>query len=350
MDKDKQLCSPAGEDNYDKYKSCLSPDALKHLVHLWNGKHKTSKIPSGIVDPAKQLSELRKRAREQFKDEKKPVDIAIADHLDATASQVVAKNFRPNKPASWKSKPKEWLTNFDIDVVMAQYNSLTEFKYRFLGVFPVDFAEPLAELGGKCYIPEMCALRLTELIDSGKQFTGFIINLDKHNESGSHWTSIFAVLDPKLPSYGAYYYDSIGRQWPPEIERYLLTWQTQMKAVYPAKDFKLDWSRAAHQHANTECGMFSMMFQILWIERLRFDDKRANKKAKKEELELSKLIKSRKDMSPASKRLLMDKKQVTFDMIVNLPLKDMNVHTMRNVLYKGQGGGGAKVPKARKTT
>lgn len=337
------VCSPTGEENYRKLKSCLGEDAIRHLVTLWNDRYPANAIASDL-SPKRSLTELRKRFISHTASKKATnadTDVAIAKHLDST-SPVVAKNFRPSKPSTWKETPREWLTNFDIDAVMAQYNMMPEFKYRFLGVFPVDFAEPLPELGGQCYTPEMCALRLSDIVKTGTKYTGFIINLDKHNESGSHWTSIFAVLDPELPSYGAYYYDSIGRSWPTEIERYLKTWQTQMKKLYPKTPFELQWSRAQHQHANTECGMFSMIFQILWIERLRFDERRRLNKAKDDEKE-AKLLAKERDIPKATKRLLQDKAPVTFDMIVGLPLKDMNVYSMRNVLYKNQAGGKKKV-------
>ena len=335
VDEGMQVCSPVGEENFRKLKSCLGEDAIAQLVKLWNEKHANDVISSGLT-PKKQLTELRKRFGKRGKS-KGTVDIALSEHLGASSSQVVAKNFRPQKPTTWNDKPKEWLTNFDIDVVMAQYNLMPEFKYRFLGVLPVDFAEPLSELGGKCYTPGMCELQLSHLVKTGVKYTGFIINLDKHNEPGSHWTSIFAVLDPSLPSYGAYYYDSVGREWPPEIERYLQTWAEQMKKMFPKNVFKLEWSHAGHQHANTECGMFSMLFQILWIERLKYDERRRNKKAKQDELEADEIAK-RKSMPLAAKRILQDKAPVTFDMIVGLPLKDVNVFSMRDVLYRGAGG------------
>ena len=337
-----QVCSPLGEANFKKYKTCFDSSTITHLVKIHNGKYPGEAIDTSSL-PRKQLQDLRKSVKKHSGTSAKraaELDLAISEHLGASALPDVAKNFRPRKPGSWKSKPREWLTNFDIDAVMAQYNSMPEFKYRFLGVFPVDFAEPLASLGGGCYIPQMCELRLADMVAAGVKYTGFIINLDKHDQPGSHWTSIFAVLDPKLPSYGAYYYDSIGRQWPPEIERYLKRWKVEMDSIKnskgksSSKPFKLEWSHEAHQSANTECGMFSMLFQIMWIERLLYDEKRRQNKAQDDEREAKVLAKNGK-LTDAAKRLLLDKRPTSFDMIVEMPLKDMNAFYLRDVLYRG---------------
>lgn len=332
-----KVCSPIGESNFKKYKTCFDADAIRVLVELYNKKYPQNPI-STIAKANQQLKKLRNNVRSITNIKTKraaELDLAVSEHLSAISSPSIAKSFRPQKPATWKNKPREWLTNFDIDAVMAQYNSMSEFKYRFLGVFPVDFAESLNGEGSACYIPEMCSLQLKkDIINNRKKYAGFIINLDKHDEPGSHWTSIFAVLDPTLPSYGAYYYDSVGRKWPPEIERYLNRWKSQMETINSKKKFNLEWSTQSHQHANTECGMFSMMFQILWIERLLYDEKRKQNKAEADEKEAKMLVESG-NLAKEVEELLIDKKPTSFKMIVSMPLKDLNAFYLRDVLYRG---------------
>ena len=48
---------------------------------------------------------------------------------------------RPEMPAQWYKNPIEWLSNYDIDDVMVQYNNEKKYCYSFLGVFPIDFSE-----------------------------------------------------------------------------------------------------------------------------------------------------------------------------------------------------------------
>ena len=43
----------------------------------------------------------------------------------------------------------------------------------------------------------------------------------------------------------------------------------QCDALYPQTTFKINLNKKQHQHKNTECGVFSMAFQILWINFLK---------------------------------------------------------------------------------
>ena len=62
----------------------------------------------------------------------------------------------------------------------------------------------------------------------GKKYFGFVTNLCKFDEPGTHWTSSFFILDPELDSYGAYYYDSVGRKIPPLLKPVFIDIQKQM--------------------------------------------------------------------------------------------------------------------------
>jgi hypothetical protein len=42
----------------------------------------------------------------------------------------------------------------------------------------------------------------------------------------------------------------------------------QLKKKYPDKEFKIHNNNIRHQKKNTECGMFSMAFQIRWLNAL----------------------------------------------------------------------------------
>lgn len=101
--------------------------------------------------------------------------------------------FRPIGPDG----KKDWLSTTDINDVVEQYQE----KYKdfvFLGAVPFDFME-LKMLGIK-------DLDLDELIKDGKTKIGLIINLDEHNQNGSHWVALFADLKNKQ----IYFFDSVG--------------------------------------------------------------------------------------------------------------------------------------------
>ena len=48
---------------------------------------------------------------------------------------------RPEMPIEWYKNDREWLSNYDIEDVMLQYDKGRQYKYAFLGVYPIDFSE-----------------------------------------------------------------------------------------------------------------------------------------------------------------------------------------------------------------
>jgi hypothetical protein len=169
---------------------------------------------------------------------------------------------RPEMPKEWLKNKTEWLSNYDINNVMSQYSNDKKYKYNFLGVFPIDFA---VEVNGKCLYSSVCSINIKDYIKKGIKYIGFINNLDKHNESGSHWTSTFLVLDPNNSSYGCYYYDSTAKIIPNYIKIFIDKIKKQLEEIYPNKIFKIKSNNKKHQYKNTECGVFSMLYQIRWI-------------------------------------------------------------------------------------
>ena len=115
----------------------------------------------------------------------------------------------PKKPAEWYKNKTAWLSNFDIEDVLTHYHKCKKYNYEFIGVFTVDFA--VKETNGKCkYYDNKCTPNIRNNIENNKKYLGIVTNLDTFDQGGSHWTSIFIVIDPTLPSYGIYYYDSGG--------------------------------------------------------------------------------------------------------------------------------------------
>lgn len=176
---------------------------------------------------------------------------------------ICRKELKPEKPEIWCKNPRTWLSNWDIQNVMTQYAANPKYKYIFLGVYPIDFA--LMSSNGTCMYSNLCTVDVTKLMKKGKRFMGLITNLDTHDQSGSHWTSTFMVLDPKLQTYGAFYYDSTGSTIPEYLHMFIKTVKDQCDKLNPKYKFKIFQNRKQHQHKNTECGMFSMVYQIRWI-------------------------------------------------------------------------------------
>ena len=324
------VCSPTHEAVYREHKTCFKRDALVRLAQVWNETHAGEAPITGLGRGGKSVSALWKEIQRRMmsvcgtgrNQEGCWVDTLLGTAATSTTAVALAaddaaggaqpeaaagaaagealavlNSVKPRKPRNWYAEPFTWLTNFDIEAVMHQYESP---EYRFLGVYPIDFAKK--SLFGVCLFAEICALRIAPMVKGGARFLGMILNLDTHDKGGSHWTSLFVCLDPREACYGAYYYDSVGREMPKEVADFVKTIGEQLAEIHGAdttERFRVDYNRNRHQNANTECGILSMAYQIRWLSMLK---KRPGK--------------------------------VTFGDVVNIALTDRDVHKLRDVLYR----------------
>ena len=267
-------CSPVSAVNYKKNKTCFSLEALQRLAQSWNETHKNHQIKIKGRSRNTIWDDLNSRLKDVCGtgDTK---ESCWVDSLKANSVVVVAKNLRPSQPVSWNKNPNEWLSNIDIENVMFQYNELDN-GYNFLGVFAIDFAEK--DAFGRCLYEEICSLNIFNLRKKNVKYVGLITNLDKHDEPGSHWTSTFVCIDPFSPSFGAYYYDSVSRAPPKEMQKFMNDLKVQANNIIAdlksknntqqIYDFRLAYNKKQDQYGNNECGMFSMYYQLNWLKYL----------------------------------------------------------------------------------
>lgn len=262
-------CSPSAKDNGP---TCLSKDSLKMLIDTYNKSKKNKRERISYYDNNKQIElfkKLDKKLKKLTNDSGKywlwPDLIAKMSPIDKYNLKLIKKNnIIPEMPKSWHKNIKEWLSNYDIDNVMFQYNNAKKYYYNYIGTFSIDFA--LKDNFGNCIHSDFCNIDIkNNYIDKNIKYIGFITNLDKHDEPGSHWTSTFIILDSNLKSYGAYYYDSVSRKTPKLIHDFLLNIKNQCDKLNPKKKFKLTYNTKQHQFQNTECGMFSIIYQLRWL-------------------------------------------------------------------------------------
>lgn len=173
--------------------------------------------------------------------------------------------FRPPHPVAWLHNPRMWLTSLDIEASLRQYE---DSRFRFLGVFPIDFALRL-DSGARCVSPRICDLDIQQQLSlqPDMQQIGAVFNLDKHTQSGTHWVALHAGLDPThAASYGVSYYDSVARRPPPQITAFMQRMRQQMAAAY-LKPFAIQHNILRKQFGNTECGVFAINFIVQSIPR-----------------------------------------------------------------------------------
>ena len=186
----KSYCSPHRIDYFQKTGTCLNDEDLDKLASHVNLTTKDS-LANAFKDYCK--GKLNK----DFCWVQSPVV-----KKNTSLHKQLEKNFRPTKPLEWYLNKFEWLTNEDIQKVMEQY----EIKYKefnFLGVVARDF-------DSVCFIKSICKMNIEESLNKGNNKFAFIINLDKHNQPGSHWVALFCSLDIYTSKFGIGYYDSSG--------------------------------------------------------------------------------------------------------------------------------------------
>jgi hypothetical protein len=178
--------------------------------------------------------------------------------------------FRPNGPRD----NNKWLATGDINKVMQQY----QYKYKnfkYLGTLPNDFADlPHYEINN---------IKLDDLEKNNITQLGAVINLDNHNQNGSHWVAFYT----NLAQNKVYYFDSVGIKPNKRINGFVRKVLTHMynkknnthfnvqqflSKYHSSKEYDVRYNKIQHQFKNTECGVYSMNFIIRLLNGKSFDD------------------------------------------------------------------------------
>jgi len=251
----KMNCNPAIEGKRSLNESCYTITILNEIKKSYNKNHPEKQIKTN--NPTELWKELKTRLHECDKEDcwlKEIENTSMRKKIDALT-------FAPDQPPEWKNNPDEWLSNFDIFEVLKQYEE-THKNFKVIGPTPIDFDSRVPDEKGECVWKELCSFSLEKYLKEGKTKIGIVFNLDKHNEPGSHWVSLFIDLENDF----LFYLDSAGDKIPDEID--VLVKRVQKQALELEKSKKLEFYENhpfEHQKGNTECGMYSLFFIITML-------------------------------------------------------------------------------------
>lgn len=249
-------CSPKAKARAKGY--CSNLKQLTDIVQAYNDKHE-DKIHD-VGDENQIIIELKKKFKNVCK--KNNSDSCWVEQSFVKEKPDVyrelAKNFRPAKPASWTRNKNEWLNTFNIQDVMRQYEESNP-EFYFGGAFPIDFAK-----GDVCHIFDSCNFSIRNLQKNKKTKFGFVLNLDRHNEPGSHWVSLFGNIDPKSPQFGMCYFDSGGGKPIKDASDFMKKISDEMNDIFKEKHV-VKYNPNQKQFKNTECGVFTIWFLALCL-------------------------------------------------------------------------------------
>jgi hypothetical protein len=237
-------CSPYSNLHKIHSNTCMTPEIVKKIQTTYNKQHPTIPILS------KDTKNVQKTLERVYHCSSKQQDVCLLEHLDNDSLKKEIKHtiFVPKKPKEWSKNPNEWLSNFDILDVLRQYEEAYPF-FRFIGPCPIDFE---TTVNGVCVTRELCSFHIDK--SNTKKQIGIIFNLDKHDEPGSHWVSMYIDMDDST----VYYFDSASNELPPEIDSF------QKRLIRECEDDGLSFvhNTVEHQRGNTECGMYSLYFIV----------------------------------------------------------------------------------------
>ena len=248
--------------------SCINLKMLIQMAKAYNENYPSNKIKLSTnietLNPKKYkqylLKEFQKRLKNVCENQSCWVKQNFVQKMNKNMLDDLTRNtYRPKGPDGQFT----WLNTVNIQEVMEQY----EKKYNdfiFLGALPIDF-DNLPQLGVR-------DLDFADLIKKGKTKVGAVFNLDKHNEPGSHWVSVYIDLLKKQ----IYFFDSYAKKPEARIRKFMRRAARFLQEYYKEEP-EVDYNRVRLQFKGSECGMFSLFFIIMMLQGKSFQDVSSSK-------------------------------------------------------------------------
>jgi len=232
--------------------SCIGLSMLVEMAKAYNKDAGNSEIvlrdDLNTLNPNKYkkylLSEFNKRLGDKCTTQKCWTEQKFINKMQQFHKDELKKyTFRPKGPEG----RFEWLNTLHINDIMGQYEKKYQ-DFKYLGTVPIDF-DDFDEFGIK-------NLNYLDLVKSGKTKLGVVYNLDKHNQSGSHWVSTYA----DLKKGELYFFDSYAVRPPPEVRKYMRRLTNFVIDDMGIEDPIVNYNHKRHQYENSECGVYSINF------------------------------------------------------------------------------------------
>lgn len=227
-----ESCSPIRRSSRQQggVRTCFSYQSLARIARRFNEAN-----PSNPIVVSRNRDELWHAIRQRIPECKDERCWIQARWMTGDDESVIEEDFKPPIPQGKYA----WLNSDDIDRVLYQYERIVP-TFRFVGTHPVDF---------QSVTPAVWSMMKQHIRSSRVKMIGLVLNLDYHDEPGSHWVAV--LLDKS--SRTLEYFDSFGDDAPPEVyklsERLPHGWSMVVNKV-------------AHQQKNSECGNYAINFIV----------------------------------------------------------------------------------------
>lgn len=242
--------------------TCFELDSLKKIADKWSNTYPKNPIRYTSRTTGKQLwDKINQKMNQQCKNEICWLKQTFIK--DTPLARELLENFKPIMPKKWQQNKYEWLNTLDIRNVMKQYET-KHTDFEFIGPVPIDFDTQFGF--GQCVVNELCKIDLARLIDKGKQKIGIIFNLDRHDQSGSHWVAMYLDYNDGYINY----WDSYASK--PAKEITTLMTRLKKQASNNNKKLIIRINNTRHQYKNSECGVYCLYFITSLLNGKHFND------------------------------------------------------------------------------
>lgn len=252
LTRSKNYCSPAALKDQVVSGSCFTDSAIETITDAYNKNNPNKQIDNRLTSKDKWVK-LRNSMSRIPKCEQDKCWLQNIPLKDRERNMLKAQLFVPPRPSEWKKDPNTWLTNFDIEKVLNQYEEAYP-EFHFIGPSPINYdTRPNKK---DCVCNKLCNLSVKEQLSNGKKKIGVVFNLDPHHKGGSHWVAMFIDLEDKF----VFYFNSTGQRIQPQINKFKNNILRQCKPLLGK--MKYYSNKYEHQRSNTECGMYCLYFII----------------------------------------------------------------------------------------
>lgn len=266
-------CAP---DRQYQQGSCLKNDEIQKISIAYNKEH-----PNDTIQLTNNKEKNIKKLNNKFNNK-----YGCSSQVCWLQQNFVKNIFDKDDPVKTTFRPRgpnakfDWLSTTNINDVIQQYEKLYP-DFLFLGAVPYDFEE----------LPQLPirSLNFNELENNSIHKIGMVINLDEHDQPGSHWVALFA----NLSNNQVYFFDSVGKKPGRKIRKFItrITKHLYKKKynqnldIHKLKNsennkyyknvdnfFDIKYNHIQHQFKNSECGVYSINFILRLLKGETFDD------------------------------------------------------------------------------
>lgn len=287
FEKNNEDCKCAPSKKYDtSAQTCFTLDQLKSIAVAYNKSNKDAiTFPPNMPDRDLKKYLLRQLLSKLSGDCKDSQVCLLYESFVENMDDfdIMYNTFRPRGPV----KKHEWLSTLHINSVLIQYTE--SFKdFLMFGSLPIDFKEIKVPISYDNFFE-----RLSKWHAKGIHRLGWVFNLDRHDQPGSHWVSLFADIHNNQ----VYFFDSAEnhQKHKPnknilELMKTIAIWcyyNNFKKSPPHNKDCDLQWfgssknfiekvvdvryNTVQHQYGNSECGVYSINFIVSMLNDNNFD-------------------------------------------------------------------------------